>query len=79
MNELIEAGDPRTKVVGKRRMPKVADGLPGLLQRFDQLQLQMGRLWGGLPFPKGVQRFTSQQECETWKMNLMIRNSPARR
>ena len=77
MNELIEAGDPRTKVVGKRRHP--AEGIPQRTLRFDRLQQQMGRLWGFLPFPRGVHRFATHEQFESWKTNLMMRNSPARR
>ena len=77
VNELIEAGDPRTKVVGKRRPPieSAADRAAAL----DQLQRQMGRLWGSLPFHKGVYRFKTWEQFESWKTNLMMRNSPARR
>ena len=45
----------------------------------DQLQRQMGRLWGSLPFHKGVYRFKTWEQFESWKTNLMMRNSPARR
>jgi hypothetical protein len=77
VNELIEAGDPGAKVVGKRRPLKesVADFAVAL----DQLQRQMGRLWGTLPFRKGVYRFETWEQFELWKTNLMMRNSPARR
>ncbi|MCF7734028.1 MAG: hypothetical protein K9N23_20250 [Akkermansiaceae bacterium] len=77
MNELIEAGDPRAKVVGKRRPPE--EGVAGAAAAFDRLQRQMTRLWGALPFRTGVYRFTDREEFQTWKMNRMMRNSPARR
>lgn len=76
MNELIEAGDPRTKVVGKRRPP--AAGSHADWTRFNQLQQNFQRMWGGLPCPKGVYRFTSMEQFDEWKTNLMIRNSPGR-
>ncbi|MCX6874170.1 MAG: hypothetical protein NTW21_10235 [Verrucomicrobia bacterium] len=77
MNELIEAGDPQTKVVGKRRPP--GEGIQQRMLRFDRLQQQMGRLWGSLPFPQGVHRFETHEQFETWKTTLLMRNSPARR
>ena len=77
MNELIESGDPRAKVVGRRRMPK-ALGQPDW-ERFDQMQAQFHRLWGGLPFRMGVYRFKTWESFDEWKTNLMIRNAPGRR
>ncbi|OYV05127.1 MAG: hypothetical protein CFE26_13235 [Verrucomicrobiales bacterium VVV1] len=73
MNELIESGDPRAKVVGRQRSP-VSNGV-----RFDQLQEMVNRSWKGLPFPKGVHRFKTEEEFESWKSQLMMRQSPARR
>ena len=77
MNELIDAGDPRAKVVGKRRPPvaSVAEAVAA----FDRLQRQMTRIWVTLPFPTGVHRFKDWEEFETWKTNRMMRKSPARR
>ena len=77
MNELIDAGDPRTKVVGKRRPP--GEEIQQRLLRFDHLQRQMRRLWGTLPFPRGVHRFESHEQFESWKTTLLMRNSPGRR
>jgi hypothetical protein len=76
MNELIESGDPRAKVVGKPRPP---GGMPELLAAFDRHQRQMGRLWGTLPFRRGVYRFKSAEEFDLWTTTLLMRNSPARR
>jgi hypothetical protein len=76
MNELIEAGDPRTKVVGKRRPP--AAGSDADWTQFNQLQQNFHRMWGSLPCPKGVYRFTSFEQFDEWKTNLMIRNAPGR-
>lgn len=57
MNELIEAGDPRTKVVGRRHVvlsnPK----------KFEQVQKQFQSLWPTLPFPKGVHRFKTEEKA----------------
>jgi hypothetical protein len=77
MNELSKSGDPRAKVVGKRR-PSPASG-EGSWEQFDWLQRNFQRLRGGLPFPKGVHRFKSIEEFDEWKTNLMLRNRPGRR
>ncbi len=77
VNELIESGDPRAKVVGKRRPPPASG--EGDWEQFDWLQRNFQRLWVGLPFPKGVHRFKSMEEFDEWKTNLMIRNAPGRR
>jgi hypothetical protein len=76
MNELIESGDPRAKVVGKRRMPKA--GSADSCAQLDQIQRMVGRMWHGLPFPKGVHRFKSEEELDQWTTTLMMRNSPGR-
>ena len=75
MNELIDSGDPRAKVVGKRRD---TTGEPPFAA-FDRLQKNFHRTWGALPFRRGVYRFKSFDQFEEWKTTLMIRNSPARR
>lgn len=77
MNELIESGDPRAKVVGKRRPP--AAGSEADWQSFNQMQKNFQHLWGGLPLRKGVYRFKSWEESDEWKMKLMMRNAPAPR
>jgi hypothetical protein len=77
MNELIESGDPRAKVVGKRRVP--AAGTAAALARFDQIQHSVHQMWKTLPFPKGVHRFKTEEEFDSWKTSLMMRQSPARR
>jgi hypothetical protein len=77
MNELIESGDPRAKVVGKRR-PQ-GGSTPQALAAFDRHQRQMGRLWGSLPFQTGVYRFSTTEQFEEWTQAILMRNSPARR
>jgi hypothetical protein len=77
MNELIESGDPRAKVVGKRRPP--AAGSDADWERFNQMQQNFQRMWGGLPFRKGVYRFKTWESFDEWKTNLMMRNAPGRR
>ncbi len=73
MNEVIESDDPRAKVIGRHRPPVSS------YARFDQLQEMVNRSWKGLPFPKGVHRFKTEEEFESWKSHLMMRHSPARR
>ncbi len=70
MNEFIESGDPRAKVVGKRRAPDQVS--------FDRLQEIVNRTWNGLPYPRGVHRFKTWEEFESWRNRLLIRNAPAR-
>jgi hypothetical protein len=77
VNELIESGDPRAKVVGKRRPPPTNG--EGDWAQFDWLQRNFQHLWKGLPFPKGVHRFKSMEEFDEWKTNLMRQNAPGRR
>jgi hypothetical protein len=77
MNELIESGDSRAKVVGKRRPPP-ANGEDDWKQ-FDWLQRNFQHLWGGLPFQKEVHRFKSMEKYDEWKTTLMMRNAPGRR
>jgi hypothetical protein len=77
MNELVESGDPRAKVVGKRCMPH--PGVDPDWERFNQMQAPFHHLWGGLPFRKGVYRFKTWESFDEWKTNLMMRNAPGRR
>jgi hypothetical protein len=77
MNELIESGDPRAKVVGKRRPPGAACEVDW--ERFNRMQKEFQRLWGGLPFRKGVYRFKTFEDFDQWKNQLMMRNAPGRR
>lgn len=79
MNELIESGDPRAKVVGKRRPPPVDGEGEASWESFNWLQRNFQKLWGGLPYPKGVHRFKNMEEFDAWKTNLMIQNAPGRR
>ena len=65
--------DRPAKVVGKRRP---AESHP---RQFDIVQEMVNRTWKGLPFPKGVRRFKTEEEFDEWRTRLLIRNSPARR
>jgi hypothetical protein len=73
MNELIEAGDPRTKVVGKRHVPL------SNAEKFAQVQKQFRQQWPTLPFPKGVHRFKTEEEAHQWKEKKMLQRSQDRR
>ena len=71
MNELIDAGNLRTKVVGKRRPP--AEGSPSLVaaSKLNALASQLRQR----PFrvKRGVYRFSSHQDADEWMMNLQVR------
>jgi hypothetical protein len=70
MNELIESGDPRAKVVGRRRMPQ-----PGVesLEAAGKLIRACSRL-RPKPFRvrRGVYRFMTHEAADEWMMNLQI-------
>lgn len=70
MNELIESGDPRAKVVGKRRPP--AAGSESLIAAAT-LNLLALRL-RNRPFrvKRGVYRFKTHEEADLWMMNLYL-------
>ncbi len=71
MNELIESGDPRAKVVGNRRAP--GEGSPALVAagKLNALAVSLRRR----PFPvkRGVYRFKTHQEADEWMINLQVR------
>jgi hypothetical protein len=71
MNELIESGDPRAKVVGRRRQPAAGSEA---LRAAAQLNLLASQL-RNRPFrvKRGVYRFKSHEEADAWMMNLYIR------
>ena len=46
--------------------------LPPYWARFDRLQRTADKLRGGVRHPKGVFRFKSFEEFETWKQNLLL-------
>ena len=71
MNELIEAGDPRTKVVGKRRPPAAGSESLKAAAALNLLATQLRQR----PFRviKGVFRFKSHEEADAWMMNLFHR------
>ena len=71
MNELIESGDPRAKVVGKRRPPAPGSEALKAAAQLNLLATQL-RL---RPFraKHGVYRFKSHEEADAWMMNLYLR------
>ena len=71
VNELIESGDPRAKVVGKRRPPAAGSEC---LQAASDLNLLTTQL-RQRPFRviKSVFRFKSHEEADAWMMNLYHR------
>jgi hypothetical protein len=71
MNELIESGDPRTKVVGKRRQP--AEGSESLAAGGALNQLCGQLRERPLMAKHGVYRFKSHEEADEWMMKMMIR------
>lgn len=71
MNELIESGDPRAKVVGKRRMPKT--GSEALAAGGAMNRLAMKLRHRPLITKHGVYRFKSHEEADEWMMKMMIR------
>jgi hypothetical protein len=73
MNDLIDAGDPRTKVVGRRYRVLSNE------EKFHLAQSQFTDLWPTLPFPKGVHRFKTEEEAHQWKETRMIQRSLDRR
>lgn len=71
MYELIESGDPRAKVVGKRRPP---GGGASALRATGQLNALAAALrQRPLKAKHGVYRFTSHEEADAWMMALQIR------
>lgn len=71
MNELIETGDPRTKVVGKRRPPAAGSECLKAASDLNLLTAQLRQR----PFRvvKGVFRFKSHEDANAWMMNLYHR------
>lgn len=71
MNELIESGDPRAKVVGKRRQPAAGSEALKAAAALNLLASQLRRH----PFKvkRGVYRFTTHQEADLWMMDLQLR------
>jgi len=71
MNELIESGDPRVRVVGKRRMPKAGSEVLGAAGALNRLAVKLR--CRPLRAKHGVYRFKSHEEADEWMMKMMIR------
>jgi hypothetical protein len=73
MNELIESGDPRAKVVGKRRMPAAGSESLAAGGKLNRLAEKLR----DRPFTTrhGVYRFNSREQADEWMMNLMLSKS----
>lgn len=71
MNELIESGDPRAKVVGRRRPPAAGDESLIAAGKLNLLAAELR----DRPFrvKSGVYRFKSFEEADAWMMNLYLR------
>lgn len=70
MNELIDSGDPRAKVVGKRRRPRPGSESLAAGGKLNQLADQLRPK--PLRVKHGVYRFKSHEEADEWTMNLML-------
>jgi hypothetical protein len=70
MNELIESGDPRAKVVGKRRMPKAGSESLAAAGALNRLATKLRDR--PMIMKHGVYRFKSHQEADEWMMKMMI-------
>ena len=70
MNELIESGDPRAKVVGKRRPPSAGSESLIAAAKLNLLALRLRNR----PFrvKRGVYRFKTHEEADLWMMNLYL-------
>jgi hypothetical protein len=67
MNEVvINLNDPAARTVGRRRPLDTAAAYDRLVAEVKAL----GR--GRLPFPKGVYRFSTQEEADAWEMKLLL-------
>ena len=71
MNELIEAGDPRTKVVGKRRA--IAPGEESLKVGLGITKTALAIRKTPLEAPRGVFRFKTHEEADQWWTEILTR------
>ena len=60
-----------TKTVGRTFTPETH------WARFRRLQRTAGKVMGGLPYRRGVQRFRTVEESDTWQMEQRL-NRPGR-
>jgi hypothetical protein len=71
MNGLIESGDPRAKVVGKRRIPHEGSESLEAGGKLNRLVTQLRER--PIVVKQGVHRFKSYEKANEWMMKLMIR------
>ncbi len=71
MNELVETGDPRAKVVGRRRPIEPGEESLRVGLGIAKTALQIRKR--NLKTPKGVFRFKSHEEADQWWMENLIR------
>lgn len=71
MNELIESGDPRAKVVGRRQAVKTGEEALRAATRFSHTVLAIRKT--PLKLPRGVFRFRTHEEADQWWMENLTR------
>jgi len=71
MNELIDSGDPRAKVVGRRRAPAPGSASIAAASQLNKLSASLRQR----PFrvKHGVYRFTTHEDADEWMMNLQVK------
>jgi hypothetical protein len=64
----MENGEPQMKVIGRKGKAKVD------VTTIDSLQRMANELRKGRPFmPKGLWRFRSHEEADSWKLKMLTR------
>ena len=71
MNELIESGDPRAKVVGKRRLRQPGSESLAAGGQMNRLAAQLRQR--PLRVKHGVYRFHSHEDADTWMLEIQVR------
>ncbi len=71
MNELIDDGDPRAKVVGRRRAPLAGEAALKASLGLSRTALQIRKT--PLKSPRGVFRFHTHEEANQWTMKNLTR------
>lgn len=67
-NELIEAGDPKAKVAGRRKPPEAGEASIHSLSTLNKTAMKLrGR---PLKIKRGVYRFKTHEEADQWWMDL---------
>ncbi len=71
MNELIDSGDPRAKVVGKRRPP--APGSASLAAAGRIMAFSNYACPRKCRIRHGIYRFKTHEEADEWMMDLQVK------